>query len=405
MGSVNMAGHHQAKPGALLLDILSNAMKSRPCHYAGVVGWSGPTPSTGCEIFLCQLPREVYEDTLIPLCQTVGPLYEFRLMMNFSGQNRGFAYAKYATPSAAREAVRTLHRSTLPCGTSLVVRLSTEKHQLVLEGLPDVLERVDLMKVLGELGEGLVGLKLKTAMVGPQRQRQTTALATYSSHHAASMVKKVQFGVTLTVSWTSSTALPTSPDRPDKRGPPLPRRTSKPTNRPPRLSSPSLPMSPPQTPLPPSQTPLPRRPPGLSLNLLPSPPSFLPPPLPIVQGFSPAVGSGITPDFGGAARPQEGGPTLETLLGGTNPVFFLRWLCETRGLGAPTYELLQQCTCAEGYQLFLWKISIPGLPAPALPVMAHVRLDPEAGISSLMSRAQSAAAMEVLPYLLNAPQV
>ncbi|XP_063045897.1 dead end protein 1 isoform X2 [Engraulis encrasicolus] len=405
-------------------------------------GWSGPTPGAGCEVFLCQLPREVYEDTLIPLCQTAGPLYEFRLMMNFSGQNRGFAYAKYATAGAAREAIRTLHRCTLPCGTSLVVRLSTEKHQLVLEGLPDDLDRPQLMKVLEELGQGMSGLTLKTALVGPQKQKHTTALVTYASHHAASMVKKVvvqafkkQFGVSLAVSWTSSTALPGSPDRYDKpRGsggaPHFPRRSSKLANRPPRLSPPSLPRPPPALPQTPSPLPpvsLPRRaPPGLSPNpTLPpmSPSTFLSPsPPPPQRRFSPAVGSvvgGRRPTYNGGSPMEsvlqggvggEGGPTptptLEALLGGNNPVFFLHWLCESKGLGAPTYELMQQCTCADGSQLFLWKISIPGLPgSPSLPVVAHVASNPELGMSGLMSQAQSAAAMEVLPFLLNAPQV
>ncbi|XP_076148826.1 dead end protein 1 [Alosa pseudoharengus] len=360
--------------------------------------WTGPAPGAGCEIFLCQLPREVYEDTLIPLCQSAGPLYEFRLMMNFSGQNRGFAYAKYATSGAARSAIRILHRCTLPCGTSLVVRLSTEKHQLVLEGLPGGLERPALMKVLEELGEGLVGLKLKTALVGPQRDRQTTALATYSSHHAASMVKKVvvqafkkQFGVTLAVSWTSSTALPTSPDRYDKRGTSPLRRGGKSPPKPPRMSPPSLSM-------PPSQMTLPNSPPGLP----PSPQSFLPPPVPLLQGFSPTVG--VRPDLGGPMGVLQEHSPVEAQ-GGGNPVFFLRWLCESMGLGAPHYELLQQYTCAEGYQHFLWKVAIPGLAVPAFPVVAHVQPDPEAGVGGLMRQAQCVAAMELLQNLLNPPQV
>ncbi|XP_012686710.2 dead end protein 1 [Clupea harengus] len=370
--------------------------------------WSGPAPGAGCEVFLCQLPREVFEDTLVPLCQSAGPLYEFRLMMNFSGQNRGFAYAKYSTPPAARAAIRILHRSTLPCGASLVVRLSTEKHQLVLEGLPGGLERPALMAVLEELGEGLVGLKLKTAVVGAQQERQTTALATYSSHHTASMVKKVvvqafkkQFGVALTVSWTSSTALPTSPDRYDKHGTSPPRRSGKST-KPPRLSLPSLPL-PPQTPVPPRyNTPLPNRPPVLFPNLSPLPQGLLPPSLPLIQGFPTAVGVGA--DFGGAAGLQGGGPTEAPQWGG-NPVFFLRWLCETMGLGAPHYELMQQYTCADGYQHFQWKVSIPGLAVPAFPVTAHIQADPEVGVSGLMRQAQCAAAMEMLQNVLNPPQV
>ncbi|KFP81083.1 Dead end protein 1, partial [Apaloderma vittatum] len=56
-------------------------------------GWVGDPPPAGPEGFM---PQDVYENVLIPLCQSVGKLYEFRLMMTFSGLNRGFAYAKYS---------------------------------------------------------------------------------------------------------------------------------------------------------------------------------------------------------------------------------------------------------------------------------------------------------------------
>ncbi|KFQ61917.1 Dead end protein 1, partial [Pelecanus crispus] len=48
-------------------------------------GWVGDPPPAGTEVFIGKL-----------LFQSVGKLYEFRLMMTFSGLNRGFAYAKYS---------------------------------------------------------------------------------------------------------------------------------------------------------------------------------------------------------------------------------------------------------------------------------------------------------------------
>lgn len=215
---------------------------------------------------------------------------------------------------------------------------------------------------------------------------------------------KKQFGVTLAVSWTSSTSLPTSPDRYDKHGTSPPRRSGKSPPKPPRLLPASLSLPPP----PPPETTLPNSPPGLHLNLPPSPQSFLrPPSAPRIQGFSLAVGA--RPDFEGpVAGMQEPGP-MEAFGGlpqwGGNPIVFLRWLCESMGLGAPHYELMQQYTCAEGYQHFLWKVAIPGLAVPAFPVVAHVQSDPEAGVGGLMRQAQCAAATELLQSLLSPPQV
>lgn len=37
----------------------------------------------------------MYEDELVPLFENAGTIYEFRLMMEFSGDNRGYAFAMY----------------------------------------------------------------------------------------------------------------------------------------------------------------------------------------------------------------------------------------------------------------------------------------------------------------------
>ncbi|KFP92829.1 Dead end protein 1, partial [Haliaeetus albicilla] len=55
-------------------------------------GWVGDPPPAGTDVFI----GGPAPGTLIPIFQRVGKLYEFRLMMTFSGLNRGFAYAKYS---------------------------------------------------------------------------------------------------------------------------------------------------------------------------------------------------------------------------------------------------------------------------------------------------------------------
>ncbi|KAG7253953.1 hypothetical protein CRUP_033745 [Coryphaenoides rupestris] len=131
--------------------------------------WDGPVPGSGCEVFISHFPRETFEDRLIPLFSAVGPLWEFRLMMNFSGQTRGFAYAKYGTRALAAAAVSQLHGHELEPGIYLNVRHSTEKRQLC---------------VLMNLTQGVEGVSLKSGPDG------VSALVMYVSHHAASMAKK-----------------------------------------------------------------------------------------------------------------------------------------------------------------------------------------------------------------------
>ncbi|XP_074503931.1 dead end protein 1 isoform X2 [Sebastes fasciatus] len=149
--------------------------------------WDGPSPGAHCEVFISQVPRDTYEDLLIPLFSSVGPLWEFRLMMNFSGQNRGFAYGKYGSPAVATEAIRLLHGHMLEPGFRLSVRRSTEKRHLCIGNLPATTRQQDLLQVLRVLAEGVERTSVKA---GPGIEG-VSAIVTFSSHHAASMAKKV----------------------------------------------------------------------------------------------------------------------------------------------------------------------------------------------------------------------
>ncbi|XP_040904659.1 dead end protein 1 isoform X2 [Toxotes jaculatrix] len=150
-------------------------------------GWDGPAPGARCEVFISHIPRDAYEDLLIPLFSSVGPLWEFRLMMNFSGQNRGFAYAKYSSSAVASDAIRLLHGHMLEPGFCLSVRRSTEKRHLCVGDLPATTRQEDLLQVLRELAEGVERVSLKA---GPGIEG-VSAIVAFSSHHCASMAKKM----------------------------------------------------------------------------------------------------------------------------------------------------------------------------------------------------------------------
>lgn len=68
-------------------------------------------------------------------------------MMNFSGQNRGFAYAKYGSQIIATSAIQLLHGHMIEPGVSLCVRHSTEKRKLCMRGLPGTTRQADLLQV------------------------------------------------------------------------------------------------------------------------------------------------------------------------------------------------------------------------------------------------------------------
>lgn len=70
-------------------------------------GWDGSPPGTGCEVFCGKIPKDMYEDELIPLFEECGTIWDLRLMMDpMTGTNRGYAFVTFTTRDAAQQAVQ-----------------------------------------------------------------------------------------------------------------------------------------------------------------------------------------------------------------------------------------------------------------------------------------------------------
>nr|XP_045735125.1 APOBEC1 complementation factor [Mirounga angustirostris] len=72
-------------------------------------GWDAAPPERGCEIFIGKLPRDLFEDELIPLCEKIGKIYEMRMMMDFNGNNRGYAFVTFSNKQEAKDAIKQLN--------------------------------------------------------------------------------------------------------------------------------------------------------------------------------------------------------------------------------------------------------------------------------------------------------
>ncbi|KAM7000763.1 dead end protein 1 [Tautogolabrus adspersus] len=334
--------------------------------------WDDPLPGARCEVFISQIPRDAYEDLLIPLFTSVGPLWEFRLMMNFSGQNRGFAYAKFGSPALAADAIRLLNGHMLEPGIRLSVRRSTEKRHLCVGELPASTRQEDLLQVLRVLADGVERVSLKA---GPGIDG-VSAIVAFSSHHAASMAKKVlveafkkQFSLTVSIKWQST--VKASGDEP----------------LPPQKPSKSL-------------LPSPLKPPRHILN---SPrPSSLPPrlarPPSIPPGFCRAVGrpTALQHHHPPSSNPIQGhqGPPASSV----SPVVLLCKVCEASGVGQPLYEMYFSHAGPDGFLYFAYKVSIPGIPTA---FKGLVMILPGPSYSTMLEEARRAAAQQVLQSVCN----
>lgn len=72
--------------------------------------WDGPTPGNGCEVFCGKIPKEMFEDELIPLFEKCGSIWDLRLMMDpMTGTNRGYAFVTFTGRDAASNAVKEVY--------------------------------------------------------------------------------------------------------------------------------------------------------------------------------------------------------------------------------------------------------------------------------------------------------
>jgi hypothetical protein len=85
--------------------------------------WNHPKPGYGSEIFISNIPCDMFEDELLPMLMTVGALYELRLMKTFSGEGTGFAFARYACSEAAKIAVKCLNGMPLRSSGRLIAHV------------------------------------------------------------------------------------------------------------------------------------------------------------------------------------------------------------------------------------------------------------------------------------------
>ena len=145
--------HEQVKTNQNILDLqnkygLSIVQKNGQRKLGGPPpGWIGPPPGPGCEIFVGRIPRTIYEDVIYPIFREIGEIYEMRLMMNFSGTNRGFCFIMYGHPQFAQQAIKELNNYEIRPGWFIGVVESINNCRLHLTELPAHTVAATLIKV------------------------------------------------------------------------------------------------------------------------------------------------------------------------------------------------------------------------------------------------------------------
>uniref|UniRef100_A0AAX7SW99 APOBEC1 complementation factor n=1 Tax=Astatotilapia calliptera TaxID=8154 RepID=A0AAX7SW99_ASTCA len=152
-------------------------------------GWDGPPPERGSEIFVGKLPRDLFEDELVPLCEKFGKIYEVRMMMDFNGNNRGYAFVTFSNKQEARAAMKQLNNYEIRNGRLLGVCASVDNCRLFVGGIPKTKKREEILSEMKKVTDGVVDVIVYPSAADKSKNRGF-AFVEYESHRAAAMARR-----------------------------------------------------------------------------------------------------------------------------------------------------------------------------------------------------------------------
>ncbi|KAB0802321.1 hypothetical protein PPYR_04507 [Photinus pyralis] len=153
-------------------------------------GWDGSTPGTGCEVFCGKIPKDMYEDELIPLFEECGVIWDLRLMMDpMTGTNRGYAFVTFTTRDAAQSAVQKLDNYEIKPGKTLKINISVPNLRLFVGNIPKSKGKEEILDEFGKLTAGLMEVIIYSSPDDKKKNRGFCFLE-YESHKAASLAKR-----------------------------------------------------------------------------------------------------------------------------------------------------------------------------------------------------------------------
>ncbi|CAH1404165.1 unnamed protein product [Nezara viridula] len=171
-------------------------------------GWEGPPPSRGTEVFVSKLPRDAGLSEICPIFASIGRIYAARLMMDFSGTNRGFCFIQYETKAEAKGAISVLDRYEFRSGVKISVTKSIDNCRLFIGQVPKELKKEEIKAVLETVTSGVKDVILYLSPTD-KRCNRGFCFVEYYDHRSAAMARRTliatggipQWGRDLRVDW------------------------------------------------------------------------------------------------------------------------------------------------------------------------------------------------------------
>ena len=160
-------------------------------RYYKVNCWNGPSPQPGSEVFIGKLPRNCYEDEIVPLFEQIGTIYMLRLMMDFSGTNRGYAFLTYSSVEEANSAVFTLNDYQIRPNHPIGVIKSIDNCELFIGNIPKSKNKEEIFNELRRATENVKDVSVDFDET--TKRNRGFAFIQYQTHKDAAMARRILF--------------------------------------------------------------------------------------------------------------------------------------------------------------------------------------------------------------------
>ncbi|XP_025781889.1 heterogeneous nuclear ribonucleoprotein Q isoform X8 [Phocoena phocoena] len=142
------------------------------------------------KIFVGKIPRDLFEDELVPLFEKAGPIWDLRLMMDpLTGLNRGYAFVTFCTKEAAQEAVKLYNNHEIRSGKHIGVCISVANNRLFVGSIPKSKTKEQILEEFSKVTEGLTDVILYHQPDDKKKNRGFCFLE-YEDHKTAAQARR-----------------------------------------------------------------------------------------------------------------------------------------------------------------------------------------------------------------------
>lgn len=161
------------------------------------------------QVFIGKIPRDCFEDELIPVFEECGQIYDFRLMIDpISGLTKGYAFCTFTEKAGAQNAVKKLDNKEIRPGKRLGVCISVANSRLFVGSIPKTKSKEEIMEEFSKVTNGLSDVIVYFS-ADQKGKNRGFAFLEYESHQAAALARrklstgriKVWGNIVVTVDW------------------------------------------------------------------------------------------------------------------------------------------------------------------------------------------------------------